>query len=344
MPCVSVIVPTYNHAAFIGQTLDSVFDQTFNDFEIIVINDGSPDCTGELLKPMADGGRIRYFEQPNSGQASARNRGLREARGEFIALLDDDDVWPPDKLEWQVAALREHPEWGAVAGDRYWWDGGPVPELTRPETGPRLLTFEALFGCNPLASPGQVLIRRSLIDSLGGFNPELWGSDDYDLWFRVTRVSQFAVYDRIALLYRAHATNASNNLDRMLVNTRRVIHAHAMAADGAEMPRLLQTANRWVYDYLGSRLVARFQDELSHLRLRAAFRSGRSISSFAEWGWTDQWLVGRFLREMFPVRRLLLNCLPGPLIGWIRAIKRVSHPRSAKQEEAKDPSCVSAAE
>src|SRR5260370_24652309 len=103
---VSVVIPAYRHRDFVLATLDSVFSQAFTDYEVIVINDGSSDDTTELLRPLAASGHIRYFEQANAGQATSRNRGIHAARGEFIALLDDDDLWPPDKLEWQVEALR----------------------------------------------------------------------------------------------------------------------------------------------------------------------------------------------------------------------------------------------
>ena len=115
-PCVSVIIPTYKHQDFVLATLDSVFAQTFTDYEVIVINDGSPDDTAEVLLPLAEAGRIRYIEQKNTGQSIARNRGIAEAQGEFIALLDDDDLWPPDKLEWQVEALRRQPDVALIAG------------------------------------------------------------------------------------------------------------------------------------------------------------------------------------------------------------------------------------
>jgi glycosyltransferase involved in cell wall biosynthesis len=115
-PRVSVVIPTYRRQDMIIDTLESVFLQTFQDFEVIVVNDGSPDETAELLAPLAASGRIRYLEQPNQGQAAARHRGLEEATGEFIAFLDDDDLWPPDKLEWQVAYLERNPSIAAVGG------------------------------------------------------------------------------------------------------------------------------------------------------------------------------------------------------------------------------------
>jgi glycosyltransferase involved in cell wall biosynthesis len=111
LPAVSVVIPTYKHRDFILDTVNSVLSQTFRDFEIIVVNDGSPDDTASLLRPMAESGMIRYVEQSNAAAAAARNRGLEMARGKFIAFLDDDDLWPQDKLEWQVLALSNSPDY-----------------------------------------------------------------------------------------------------------------------------------------------------------------------------------------------------------------------------------------
>jgi glycosyltransferase involved in cell wall biosynthesis len=113
-PKVSVVIPTYGHRNYILDALTSVFEQSYTDREVIVVNDGSPRDTGSLLAPLVGTGRIRDIEQPNRGLAAARNPGLEAARGEYIALLDDDDIWPTDKLQWQVAELDAHREAVAV--------------------------------------------------------------------------------------------------------------------------------------------------------------------------------------------------------------------------------------
>ena len=96
LPVVSVVIPTYKHAEHVLETLGSVFAQTFTGHEVIVVNDGSPDDTAERLRPLAEAGRIRYFEQPNAGQSSARNRAVTAAAGEFIEFLAADEHWPTD--------------------------------------------------------------------------------------------------------------------------------------------------------------------------------------------------------------------------------------------------------
>ena len=108
-PFVSVIIPTYNSAEFLGQAIDSVLEQTFLDFEIIIVDDGSTDRTPEVAAQYSD--HITYIRQPNGGNAAARNRGLAEARGRWLCFLDADDLWEPRKLERQLLDLLRHPEW-----------------------------------------------------------------------------------------------------------------------------------------------------------------------------------------------------------------------------------------
>ena len=231
-PQVSVIVPTYRHADFIGATLESVFAQTFTDYEVIVINDASPDDTDARLRPLAEAGRIRYVRlEKNGGQAAARNQGIALARGAFIALLDDDDLWPPDKLDWQVAALEAHPEAVVVYGRPSGINESGAPFLPRdrngdPEPypwngGPGGDVYEAFAQTCWMVSPGQALIRRTTLDTLmgdGGGAPldaTLWGCDDWDLWLRLAERGRFVFEDHVALHYRFHATNASRDAFRL---------------------------------------------------------------------------------------------------------------------------------
>ena len=318
MPEVSVIIPTYRHRDYILTTLDSVFAQSFRDFEVIVINDGSPDDTAAVLKPLIGSGRIRYIEQANAGQAAARNVGLRHARGQMIALLDDDDIWPEDKLEWQVDVLRQKPHVGAVLGDRIRWDGKTAAPRPQPAAGHRLLSFEELFSGNPIASPGQALVRSEVMARVGGFNPRIWGSDDYDLWFRICKVSQFEVYDRVALLYRVHETNASHNLDRMLVNCLGVLETQLMDLPPARRFERRRAANRWLYQYAGEQIVARLKTEIGNYQFRKAADSAWSLAAFSRNAFRDPTLLRQIGNDLFPLRQRLKESLPA---GWVQSIR-----------------------
>ena len=224
-PLVSVVIPTYRHERYIEETLASVFAQTFRDFEVIVINDGSPDGTAAVLAPWAKAGRIRYYEQPNSGQSATRNRAIEFARGEFIALLDDDDLWSPDKLEWQVSSLRENSR--AVLCYGFAQSFGLEQNYRIPaEPGPQGVMGDVLVRGNPIISPGQVLVRTATLRAAGGFDPTIRGTEDWDLWIRLGRLGEFLYKDRCALQYRLHAHNASGNVGKMFTAGLQVVHKH----------------------------------------------------------------------------------------------------------------------
>ncbi|HWE03324.1 MAG TPA: glycosyltransferase family A protein [Tepidisphaeraceae bacterium] len=224
-PAVTVVIPTYNHRKFVLLAIESVLKQTFRDFEIVVVNDGSPDDTAVLLQPLVVSTAIRYIEQSNQGQAAARNRGLQAARGEFVAFLDDDDAWPADKLAWQVAAMRDSADAVLVYG---------IVELTGSGNGHRYpgadaptgWVLDAFAGAGWVRSPGQTLIRRTALDLIGGFDPEIWGTDDWDLYIRLAKYGPFIFAPRLALIYRCHSSNASNDFWRMYANARKVMSKH----------------------------------------------------------------------------------------------------------------------
>ena len=134
--------------------------QTVGGLEIIVVNDGSTDDTAAVLRPWVRSGRIRYLEQPNGGHGAARNHGVANATGEFVAFLDDDDFWPPDTLRWQAALLRDNPDWVAVGGGvRASYPGGNWAEAKPAK--PTRITTDSIFRSCPFWSPGQVMIRRA---------------------------------------------------------------------------------------------------------------------------------------------------------------------------------------
>ena len=227
------------------ETLDSVFAQTFTDYEVIVVNDGSPDDTAEVLRPLAEAGRIRYFGQRNQGQAAARNRGLAEARGEFIALLDDDDRWPPGKLEWQAAVLREAKEAGVVCGQKCYLGDSHF----EPVAAPSEPLLEAFLTRNRIQSPGQTLIRASILKQIGGFDPDIWGADDWDLWLRLAAATEFAFREEPALIHRRHAGNASRHFLRMHANAHKVLRNHLGSFPREHSRRLWLNARFFVNDF-----------------------------------------------------------------------------------------------
>ena len=184
-PIVSVVIPTFNRAHLITRALRSVLAQTFAEWEIVVVDDGSDDDTEAVIHSLQDS-RIRYCRQPeNRGQSAARNRGMREARGEFIAFLDSDDEWLPRKLELQVARFRELPDTVGLihTGVETLTDGAPPAVFTPSLRGnlyPQLLERNVLHGTS------SVMIRKSVVDRIGFFDERFPAIEDYDYWLRVS--------------------------------------------------------------------------------------------------------------------------------------------------------------
>ncbi len=203
-PLVSVVIPAYNAEATILETIASVRAQTHTDLEIIVIDDGSTDRTRQRVATVADD-RLTLQSYPNAGLATARNRGVQHARGAFVSFIDADDLWTPDKLASQLAALERHPE----AGLAYSWtvlvdrDGRFLfaKEPLHFEGDVRLPLLRECF----IASGSNVLLRRRCIDAVGLFDPALRAAEDWDYWLRVAVDWAFVVVPRYHILYRVSA-------------------------------------------------------------------------------------------------------------------------------------------
>jgi len=187
-PSVSVIVPTYNRVHLLPRALDSVLAQTFEGFEALIVDDGSTDGTAELVKDYAERDpRVRYLRQPqNAGVSAARNRGLRESRGEFIAFLDSDDEWFPEKLARQVQRFRELP-------DRVGLLYGGVENLG-PDGGREVYTpthrgdlYRTLLERNVIHGTSGVMLRRTAAERAGFFDEGIPAIEDHDYWLRVVR-------------------------------------------------------------------------------------------------------------------------------------------------------------
>lgn len=216
-PKVSVVMPAYNVAPYIGETLDSVFAQTFPDYEVIIVNDGSPD-TVELERVLGPYmGRIRYFKQSNLGAGAARNEGVRAARGEFIAFLDSDDLWLPTYLEQQLELILEN-HFDLVCADAMHFGDTPLAGKTYMEafmaTAPDIgqVTFLGLLSDEQSLITSGIVARRAHIIQVGLFDEGLRNSQDFDLWLRLVRYGARSGYQRRLLLrYRCHENSLSGD-------------------------------------------------------------------------------------------------------------------------------------
>lgn len=212
-PVVSVIIPTYNCEAYIAETVDSVLGQTFGNLEIIVIDDGSTDRTREIVASY--GPLVRLITQANSGVCAARNRGIREAAGRYLCLMDHDDYWFADKLALQVQEMERQPQVGLVYSTFVFWypdaegrfpDPGSYRTVPEPsgvdEAFSGWIYHLLLLDCWVLTS--SALIRAEVFEKCGGFDESLPYSEDWDLWLRISREYPFAKLKKTLTLYRQH--------------------------------------------------------------------------------------------------------------------------------------------
>lgn len=214
-PLVSVVIPAYNAAWCVGKAIDSVLAQDFRDFEVIVVNDGSTDDTAAVLAGYGDA--VRVVSQANGGMSSARNAGIRAARGELIAFLDSDDWWLPGKLRRQVELMREAPEVGfCSAAARVEDPQGRLVNLWACEAwvGPFLVQrFQSHGGI--AGGSSALVVRRALFDRAGVYDEGLGGAEDADLWIRLAAVSEYACIPDILVVVLRRPDSVSRNVEGM---------------------------------------------------------------------------------------------------------------------------------
>lgn len=191
-----MIIPTFNRSAMLLRALDSVFRQTHPVDEIIIVDDGSTDDTADAVRRLEDP-RIVYVWQPNAGVSAARNHGLSLARGRYLALLDSDDVWLPDKTRRQMAMLQQHPDYGMVLCDvtRVDKDGATIDVFQRREIIREDGWVLKWIIHNPALAPASALLRREVYDDIGGFDESLRTAEDLEFHLRVAARWQVGVVE-----------------------------------------------------------------------------------------------------------------------------------------------------
>ncbi len=203
-PRVSVVITTYNYERFVAAAIESVLRQTVRPDEIVVVDDGSTDGTAAVVARYAAQG-VRYIRQANAGAGAARNRGIRETRGDLIAFLDADDRWLPDKLARQLAHLRRYPAAGLVTGGEWQVFGSgraPVQVRRRPVRAARL--YPRILIENIIGNPSLVLVRRACFVRLGGFDEGLPLGQDWEMWIRLARAYRVGVIDAPLIDFTQH--------------------------------------------------------------------------------------------------------------------------------------------
>lgn len=255
MPLVSIVMAAYNSAPYLPEAIRSVTGQTYPHWELHIINDGSKDNTAEVVRPFLDDPRIIYHEQENQGQAIAKNRGLRAARGAFIAFIDADDKWSLDKLEKQLPVFVAHPEAGLVHTNvmLITESGEPLgsPQRSYPQgwiSGDLLVDNRV----NGMAS----ILRRECLDQVGIFDESLSMGIDYDLWLRISARYQILYLDEVTYFYRQWSGQMSHRYEERMDNAIRIMEKFLREYPGVVAPEVVDAA--WAHTYV-ARGYSRFR-------------------------------------------------------------------------------------
>lgn len=289
----SVVIPVYNGAAFIAETIRAVLRQTWQDREIVIVNDGSRDATLAELAQFGDA--IRIISIPNGGVSNARNVGIKASTGEVIAFLDADDVWYPNKLERQWTAMERYPDVGFSCSNFGIIDhrtGLPAAHfdqfrhldelvMDRPLDHP----LEVLIPRNFVGTCSNVMVRRSVLEQTGLFDPRFRQSEDFDLWLRCAAVTRFLVLSEVLLDKNKHETNLTNNFVETLEYHDQVLTAlltSPLIAARPQLAPLVHQAIATVRYAIGNGLFNRGQSRDGFAYFQRAWNEQRSLANTAQ--------------------------------------------------------------
>lgn len=208
-PKVSVIIPAYNAMNYLPETVESVLRQTFTNFEVLIIDDGSSDNIVQWASELVDT-RVKLIKQANQGVSAARNAGIARAQGEYVAFLDADDLWEPTKLEKQVRCLEDNPvvglvhTWMILADEQGKSKGKLIASNAEGDVWQQLVVRNTIL-------TSSVMVRRCCFENVGVFDCSLRSYEDWELWIRIASRYSFTLIKEPLVLYRQHTSNTSNN-------------------------------------------------------------------------------------------------------------------------------------
>jgi glycosyltransferase involved in cell wall biosynthesis len=263
---VSIVIPCFNHARFLDEAVQSALAQTCRPLEVIVVNDGSTDGSGDLARRMAG---VRVIDQDKQGLSAARNAGLAAARGDIVIFLDADDRLRPQAASAAVDAFRNQPSAAMAFGRCVLIDerGAPMP-TNQPHV--RGCYYEELLRRNFIWTPALVAFQRWAFAAIGDFDREVSPSADYDLYLRIARRFPIAAHDTLVAEYRQHGGNMSSDPVLMLKMTLRVVRRQRPFITTDARARAYGEGERCWREFYGERLVDRFRAALRRSRSRRA--------------------------------------------------------------------------
>jgi glycosyltransferase involved in cell wall biosynthesis len=271
-PLVSVVIPCYEQAHFLGEAIESVLSQTCPRHEIIVVDDGSTDNTSEVASSYPG---IRLVRQENQGLSKARNAGIRSSKGEYLVFLDADDRLIPEALEVGLECLQAHPECAFTSGHCKVIDAGGSPLSSPPQDHVEKDHYVALLRDNYIWMPAMVMYRRWVFESVGGFDARVNAAADYDLYLRVARRFPVHSHDREVAEYRKHGTNMTGNHALMLSTAVSVLRSQRKQVKGIKQyEEAYRSGLRFWRGWYGDPLVDRVR---GHLRGREWKQATRGL-------------------------------------------------------------------
>jgi glycosyltransferase involved in cell wall biosynthesis len=292
---VSVIIPAYNAERFLSRTIESVLAQTVAPHEIIVVDDGSSDETLKVAQNF--GGIVRCLTKPNGGPASARNHGIRVATGDWIAFLDADDQWLPDKLEKQFQLIRKTGAdmvssdatlvGGSSSGTSWMRHAGLWPRL-HPFLGERIISnsFEMLLTIGCFLLPSMVLVKKSSLLDAGLFDEGMHGTEDIDLWLRLALRCKIAIHPSTLITRQIHSSNVTGNAGRMVAEKIKVwekVQDQEAVMRNPAWAKLVKKRKAVDYRHLGYWLLHEHKLIEARQSWRKSLRSSFSLPVAAFW-------------------------------------------------------------
>ncbi len=279
MPKVSVITPTYNCKPFLSEAIESVLAQTFQDWELIIIDDGSTDNTRAAIERFFNDPRVVYIFQENRGLACARNSGFKAAKGEYLALLDADDRWKPERLKETVAALDANPDVGLVHAHslRITEDNKPIEVVKRDNRYLSGNLFKAIFLRQAQISCPTATFRKACVDTVGLMDENLarMGVEDREYWLRIARRYPVLFIDKVLAYYRIRQSSMSKDTSQMLKARLYVIDKYAPEGESHQDLRRLALAK--IYRDYGDELLLKKR----HAEARVQYEKSLQYGSFS---------------------------------------------------------------
>ena len=250
IPRVSALIASFNYGAYIAEAIESVLRQTYADWELVIVDDGSTDDTAQAVEAYLDDPRVRYLRQENCGQPCAKNAAVAASQGSLIAFLDADDAWRPSKLERQVALFDADADLGVAYTGRQFMDRHGIPGCVEHRVMVRgLVLGEALRRTIPPFS--SAMVQRAVLDDVGGFNETLPLAIDYDLWLRVALHYRFDFVDEPLLLYRTgHASLSRRATERRRLVIDRILPEFLARKDVQELVDRRDVARAYADTYV----------------------------------------------------------------------------------------------